>query len=85
MKFNYINDLSVKITGITLRCVKFNLINGLSVKIIGDYCSFCELQQMREMNVTSYAVENLFKKVITTFDQKFLFPKKIENLFNMKI
>ena len=34
---------------------------------------------MREMNVTSYVVENLFKKVITTLDKKFLFPKKIEN------
>ena len=30
--FNYINDFSVEIMGITLRFLKFNYINGLSVK-----------------------------------------------------
>ena len=40
LKFNYINDLSVKIMGITLRFVKFNYINGLSVKIMVRFVNY---------------------------------------------
>ena len=48
MKFNYINDLSVKIMGITLRFVKFNYINGLSVKIMGITVRFVNYNKRHE-------------------------------------
>ena len=52
----FFNDLSGKIMVMNLRFVKFNCINDLFCEDNREYSSFCELQQIREMNVTSYAV-----------------------------